>query len=301
MKNEMHTQHETTSGPDRRALLRSGGAVVAGMAGLAVAETALAGSANAAPGDAVVMGSVNTAGATATSLTSSVAAAPTFTVANTATFAPLRVSEQPVPATLPSLGSGDVANYGGDLYYTAGGTGGPFLGFVYTEWTASQIVTIIPTRALDTRAASGRKNILNASGNLDSAGRLLGGHAIVIDLSDLEVAAAAAFCNLTAVSPLASGFLTLWAEGTRPTTSSVNYSASSVVANFAVTGVSADDTVSIFASKTTHVLLDITAFSVGNANDQVNPAILPAAAASPSRLLATRARTGKLPSWAVRR
>jgi hypothetical protein len=302
MKNELHTQHEPAGAPDRRALLRTGGAVVAGMAALAVAETALADSASAAAGGPVVMGAANTADATSTTLTSSSGTAPTLAVANTGTFAPLRVTEQAIPATLPSLGSGDVANYGGDLYYTAGGTNGPFFGFVYTEWTASQVVPIIPTRVLDTRISSGRVNILNASGNLDSAGRLLGGHAIAVDLFGLEVGAVAAFCNLTAVAPLAGGFLTLWAGGTRPGTSSVNYPAQGVVANFAVTGVSDVDSVSIFASKTTHVLLDITAFSVGNAAAQLDPAILPAAAASPSQRLAARARSGgKLPSWAVRR
>jgi hypothetical protein len=299
MKDELHTQDEAASAPDRRALLRTGGAVVAGIAGLAVAETAMAGNASAAPGDPVVLGSVNTAGATATSVTSS-AAAPTFAVANTGTFAPLRVTEQAFPATLPALASGDVANYDGDLYYMAGGAGGPYFGFVYTEWTASQVVSIIPTRVLDTRGASGRTKILNPSGNLDGAGRLLAGHAIEIDLSDLQFGAAAAFCNITAVSPLAGGFMTLWAGGTRPATSSVNFPANSVVANFAVTGVSGDDSVSIFANKTTHVLLDITAFSVGTAN-QLNPDVLPVAAASQSQRLAARARSGKLPSWTVGR
>ena len=300
MKDELHIQDEKTSAPDRRALLRTGGAVVAGMAGLAVAEGAMAGSASAAPGDPVLLGSANTAGVTATSVTSS-AAAPTFAVANTGTAAPLRVTEQAFPATQPSLGSGDVANYDGDLYYSAGGVGGPFVGFVYTEWTASQVVSIIPQRVLDTRVPSGRTNILNPTGNLDSAGRLLGGHAIVIDLSGLQFAAAAAFCNLTVVTPLRGGFLTLWAGGTRPATSSVNFAANDVVGNFAVTGVSGADSVSIFANNTTHVVLDITAFSVGNPNQQLNPDILPAAAASPSQRLAARARSGNLPSWAAQR
>src|SRR6476619_5821445 len=99
MKDEMQTQRQTNSAPDRRALLRTGGAVVAGMAGLAVVESAMAGSASAAAGGPVVMGSVNTADATATSLTSSAGTAPTFALANTGTFAPLRVTEQAFPAT----------------------------------------------------------------------------------------------------------------------------------------------------------------------------------------------------------
>ena len=172
---------------------------------------------------------------------------------------------------------------------------------MYTEWTASQVIPIIPQRVLDTRGASGRGNIVNPAGNLDSAGRLLAGHQIQVDLSDLEVAAAAAYCNLTAVGPLAGGYMTLWPGGTRPATSSINFAANAVIANFAVTGVSGADTVSIFSSVTTHVLLDISAFSVGNSS-QINPDVLPAPAqTSPSRRLAARAQSGTLPDWYQRR
>jgi len=297
MKDQIRTE-ETTSGPDRRGLLRTGGAVVAGMAGLAIAETVAAGSASAAPGDPLVLGSTtNSSSAAATSLTSAVTTAATFAVANTAGTAPLKLVQQPLPAAAPALASGDLANYDGDLYYTAGGAGGPFFGFVYTEWTASQVIPIIPQRVLDTRGASGRVNIVNPAGNLDSAGRLLAGHQIQVNLSDLEVAAAAAYCNLTAVGPLAGGYMTLWPGGTRPATSSINFAAKAVIANFAVTGVSGADTVSIFSSVTTHVLLDVSAFSVGNPS-QINPDVLPAPTqTSPSQQLAARAKSGTLPPW----
>jgi hypothetical protein len=296
------TDTKRTSGPDRRRLLRTGGAVVAGMAGLAIAETVSAGSASAAPGDPLILGSTtNSSSAAATSLTSASTTAATFAVANTQGLAPLKVVEQSFPAAAPALASGDLANYDGDLYYTAGGAGGPFFGVVYTEWTASQVIPIIPQRVLDTRGVSGRVNIVNPGGNLDSAGRLLAGHQIQIDLSELEVAAAAAYCNLTAVGPLAGGFMTLWPGGTRPATSSINFAANAVIANFAVTGVSAVDTVSIFSSVTTHVLLDISAFSVGDSS-QVYQDVLPAPAqTSPNRRLAARAESGTLPHWYQRR
>jgi hypothetical protein len=117
-----------------------------------------------------------------------------------------------------------------------GATIGAFPGFVHTEFTANQVVTIIPQRILDTGTSAGRTHILNKTGNLDSSGRLLGGRTIKIDLSSLEVAAASAFCNLTVVLPLTRGFMTLFPGGTRPATSSINFTAGEVIANFAVTG-----------------------------------------------------------------
>jgi hypothetical protein len=298
MFHQARSEQEETNGLDRRVLLRTGGAaVLAGVAGLAVAETVTAASAGAAAGDSLVLGTANDSGTAPTSLTSADAAGPTLAVANTAGLAPLHLVEQPLPGSTPALTSGDLNNYAGDLYYTAGGTGGPFIGFVYTEVTANQLVTIKPQRILDTRTAAGRAHITNAAGNLDSAGRLLALHTIVISLASLEVAAEAAFCNLTAVLPLGVGNMRLWPGGARPATSSINFTRNAVIANFAVTGTSATDTVSIFSTATTHVLLDVTAFAVGNPG-QVNPAILASAGLSAtSQRLAARANAGTLPEW----
>jgi hypothetical protein len=187
MKDHNTTDIQPTSGPDRRSLLRTGGAVVAGMAGLAVTETVMAGSASAAQGDPLVCGSTsNDGGVSSTALTSAVTSAATLSLDNSAGFAPLNVREQPLNTqNPPNLSSGDLANYDGWLYYTTGDPNGPFTGFVYTEVTANQLVAIIPQRVLDTRRASGRVNIVNPGGNLDSAGRLLASHQIQIDLSGL--------------------------------------------------------------------------------------------------------------------
>jgi hypothetical protein len=167
---------------------------------------------------------------------------------------------------------------------------------VYTEFTASQVLSIVPQRILDTRTSTGRSHIKNRSGNLDSAGRLLAGHTIAIDLSSLEVDAESAFCNLTAVSPLKGGYMTLFAGGTRPRTSSINFAAHAVIANFAITGTSTTDTVSIYSSATSHVLLDITAFNVGSP-DQISSDILPKSTSRARQRLAARAEAGTLPSW----
>jgi hypothetical protein len=298
MFHQTRSEQEETSGLDRRVLLRTGGAaVLAGVAGLAVAETVTAAGAGALAGDPLVLGTTNDSGTAPTSLTSADAAGPTLAVANTAGLAPLHLVEQPLPGSAPALTSGDLNNYAGDLYYTAGGTGGPFIGFVYTEFTANQLVTITPQRILDTRTAAGRAQITNAAGNLDSAGRLLALHTIVISLASLEVAAEAAFCNLTAVLPLGPGNMRLWPGGARPATSSINFTANAVIANFAVTGTSAKDTVSIFSTATTHVLLDVTAFAVGN-RGQVKSTILASAGLSTtSQRLAARAKAGTLPEW----
>jgi hypothetical protein len=283
---------------NRRVLLRRGGAIVAAtVAGAAALEAVSAGDAQAAPGDSVIQGQSNDAGAAQTTLTSS-AATSTLAVANTGGHAPVNLAQQAFSSFTPAAG-GELENLDGDLFYTVDfGPGiGPVQGFVYTEFTANQVVTIVPRRILDTRTSAGRVHILNKAGNLDAAGRLLGLHTIRIDLSSLEIAAASAFCNLTVMAPLSAGFMTLFAGGARPPTSSINFTKGAVIANFAVTGTSNTDTVSIFSSATSHLLLDITAFNVGSPA-QINPAILPtSASAATNRQLAARAKAGTLPAW----
>lgn len=299
----MHDQSHQLAGNDRdvnrRTLLRRGGVIVAAtVAGVSAVEALNAGEAQSAPGDPVVQGQANDSGTVATSLTSGATTGATFTVANTGGHAPVGLAQQTF-ASFAAVTGGELANLDGVLYSTLdfGGTTGPLPGFVYTEFTANQVVTIVPQRILDTRGSSGRAHILNAAGNLDSSGRLLAGHTINIDLSSLEVAAASAFCNLTAVQPLAGGFMTLFPGGTRPATSSINFTAGAIIANFAVTGTSSTDTVSIYSAATSHVLLDITAFNVGNPAQIASSILPPSASSATSRQLAARAKAGTLPNW----
>ena len=298
MNDQSHQLSAHDRDVNRRALLRRSGVILAAtVAGAAAVEAVNAGDAQAAPGDPVLQGQSNDAATAQTTLTSS-ATTSTLAVANTGAHAPVKLAQQASSSFTPAAG-GELENLDGDLFYTVDfGPGiGPLQGFVYTEFTANQVVTIKPQRILDTRTSAGRVHILNKAGNLDSAGRVLGGHTINIDLSGLEVAAASAFCNLTVVSPLSGGFMTLFPGGTRPATSSINFTKGAVIANFAVTGTSNTDTVSIFSSATSHVLLDITAFNVGSPA-QINPVILPTSASgATNRQLAARAKAGTLPDW----
>jgi hypothetical protein len=282
---------------DRRSMLRRGAiAAVAGVAATGMLANAPAG---AAPGDNLVIGTANDSGAAQTSLTSSIGTAPTLSLANSGNEAPLGLVQQSGQAYVANVG-GELANLDGLLYYAEdfGGQFGVVPGFVFTEFSANQVMAITPQRVVDTRKATARTNITNAGGNLDSSGRLLAGHAIVIDLSGLAFAAESAFCNVTVVTPTADGFVTVYPGATRPATSSINYFKNITIANFAVCGVSSNDTVSVYAAATTHVILDILAFNVGNPS-QINPAVIPSAsgASATAARAAARVRAGAVPSW----
>jgi hypothetical protein len=300
-KQSRPSKQDASGNVDRRAILRTTGtAVVAGVAGLAVAETISATSANAAPGGNFILGQSNDASPSTTSLTSADDAGATLALANTGSGAPLNLKEVPTPASQPPLASGDLANYGGDLVYAAGGTGGPFIGFVYTPFVANQLVPITPQRVIDTRNANSRVNITNSVGNLDAAGRLLAGHTIVVNLIGLATGATAAYCNLTAVLPLGGGFMTLWPGGPRPATSSINFTAGAIIANFAVTGItnsSTAATVSIFSAATTHVILDVTAFAVGAPSQITSGLSSTSGQAAAHGQQSAQAAAGTLPKW----
>ncbi|HEX8094179.1 MAG TPA: hypothetical protein VF542_10140, partial [Jatrophihabitans sp.] len=144
---------------NRRALLRAGG-VVAGIAGIGTYAAASAPSAGAASGDPVLMGAANDAG-TADTVVTTAAFAPTLLLSNTGSGAPLRLGER-TSADLPTADSGDLLNDNGDLLFAHGQS---LLASVYTSLSASQLIPVIPLRALDTRTTAGRANILNGTGN----------------------------------------------------------------------------------------------------------------------------------------
>lgn len=254
---------------DRRALLRAGG-VVAGIAGIGAYAGANAPSAGAAAGAPVLMGATNNAGTASTALTAATAG-PTLVLANTATNGvPLRLAEHAVPPSEVGV-SGDLTNIRGDLRYTHSSDYAP--ASVYTELTASQLIPVPPFRVVDTRTSWGRRYIQTGDDSFDSSGRLLGGHPVLISLQEEVLGGTAVYANLTVTQPVSSGFLTLWPGGTRPGTSSLNYSAGQTVANFCVSGLYRDK-VRLYAKSTTHVVLDVVAFVVYSSSD-INDAVLP--------------------------
>jgi hypothetical protein len=204
---------------------------------------------------------------------------------NAGTGVPLRLAAHPAPEFADS---GDLMNIDGDLCFAHGDY---WVGSVYTSLSASQLIPVRPFRAVDTRTTAGRANILNRSGNLDSAGRLIGGHTIEIDLGDHVFQGTAVYANLAVIQAVASGYLTVWPSGTRPGTSALNHAAGQVVSNFCVSGLSFADTVRVYAKATTHVLMDVVAFAAGGPEDVNGPLL----AATGDARLAAPAR--KPPAW----
>jgi hypothetical protein len=185
--------------------------------------------------------------------------------------------------------------------------------WVYTTFTANQLVPVTPTRVLDTRTQTGRAAILDGIGNLDGQGRLIGGHAITVRLDGLVLGGTALHANLTVVLPTNAGFASLLPgnldlNGKQPSTSNVNYNPNDVAPNFTLTAITEDtghltsDAVKIYSSSTTHLLLDVVGFTV-NAPGQVNPAILPLSASASNKAVVPALSRAELyrtkkPDWA---
>jgi hypothetical protein len=266
-------------------LLTRGGVVVAGAVGAGVAVTAAAGPASAAAGDPILQDTVNNAGTsvTPTELDASNNTSPALILANagvdTSTTPSgagpalrLTPSGQSVP-TASAVGGDLTATSDGSLYFTHHFPTTPTPTIVsapvYTEATANVYAQLAaPVRVLDTRSPSGRANIVNASGNLDSTGRLKAGKTIYVNLDSQVYFAEAVFANLTVTGAAGSGYLTLWSGAvTRPAVSSIDFAATGSLANFVSSGVAEYSTtilnvVAIYASQTTQVILDVAAFSL---------------------------------------
>jgi hypothetical protein len=292
----------------RRALLTRGGAVVAGAVGAGVAVAAAAAPASAAPGDPVLQGQANAVGtnvpATEIQAISNNASAPTPTVVVTNTGSPAAGEASPPLRITPAASGLDspaantaggdmVATNDGNLWFThAVPNVGTFPAAVHTDANSNSFAPLAgPYRILDTRTSAGRSHVLDPTGKFDSTGRLLAGKIIHIDLSLLVTFGDAVTSNLTVTKPASGGYLTLWsgAGATRPTASSINFVAGQTIANLTVSGIAAysstkTDTIAIYASVTTHVILDVAGFNVGYFA-QVNPAY-----AAASMRTATRAQ-----------
>lgn len=135
---------------------------------------------------------------------------------------------------------------------------------------------ITPVRLLDTREP-------NDSGLPLGAGATTS--VTVAGVAGVPSSASAVVLNVTAVSPTAAGYLTVWpAGGPKPGTSNLNFVAGDVVPNLVTVGVGAGGQVSIFNfAGATHVVVDI----MGWFDDAGGFAPL----GTPSRLLDTREGT----------
>jgi hypothetical protein len=318
----MNEEREPARTVGRRRLLRRAGGVAAGVGAAAVVGATVTPSpASAAAGGSLVLGQSNDAGTAATGLTAAKGTSGTLALANTAAPATdkddfdlvgpqLRLVPPAASANLQKTAYDEVGSVGvtndGTMWLVAEEG---YADWVYTTFTANQLTPITPTRILDTRTAAGRAFIINASGNLDSTGHLLGGHSIQVDLGALVYFGTAVHANLTVIFPQGTGFATLMPGAQpivgQPTTSNLNFTPNVVTQNFALTAIDVvgdnTDVVKIYSSHLTHVVLDVFAFTV-NSPGQVNPEVLPGASAATAKALkvtksrAEMARAGK-PTW----
>jgi hypothetical protein len=118
--------------------------------------------------------------------------------------------------------------------------------------TALQFVSVVPCRVADTR---------NAPGQFGGPAITGGTHRdFVIPQSACNIpgSAAAYSLNVTVVPPGPLGYLTMWPAGqTMPVLSTLNSVDGRVKANAAIVPAGQNGAISIFASNTTHVVLDI--------------------------------------------
>jgi hypothetical protein len=277
-----HAERDTrTHTMARRALLSRGGIVAVGVAGASVVAAAAAAPASAAPGDPILQDAVNSAGtsATPTELDAANDTTPAFILTNTGVDASnsgagpaIRLTPSAATGAVPTASSvgGDLTTTSdGSLWFTHGFSTGPFAAPVLTEATGNVYAPLsAPSRVLDTRQASSRTNIVNPGGNLDSSGRLLKGKTIFINLDGLVFFAEAVFANLTVTGTASAGFLTVWSGAASvPNASTINFGAKATLSNFMSCGIAEFSTaitnvIAIHAAVTTHVILDVTAFSL---------------------------------------
>ena len=293
------TEESTDNPLARRSLLR-GGAVAAGAAGALILGAAQSPRAEAADGDAVLVGRAQS-GVTSTSLQiegQALNTVPTLTLLNANGPSLFLQPLAPDWAGAPAVGS--ITNTTiGPLVRVDGGSSGPVTTYLATGLDLDTLplpVAITPTRLLDTRSAGGRASILRSStGAIDSNGRLVGGGwiDIAVDAANQDFTLAAAFLNVTSTQSLGNGYLTICPPGPKPASSNLNFTKGVTIANAAFIGVGVVGTqfaVRIYASTTTHVVLDLTGATVSN---EPGPASQAASQQGTAASAQRRARTSR--------
>jgi hypothetical protein len=273
----------------RRALIRRAATVAAaGIGGIAATEMLSAGPAAAAAGDPLNLGELNNADDQKTIITSTAPSA-TLDVRHSGKIANLRLAPvddsqdyggDPIHGDLAGTMLGgelinltETVDLGGGatqdidtLFWMAGdnaAAGLDNLAVVLTTATGTVFVPFGPFRALDTRSSSLRTHILNGPAVLDSQHRLIGGKTLVLDLSDFVEFAYSVHFNLTVTTSTSGGYLTAFGsqdtngDPDQPLASNINFAKGQVIANHGISPLSSDGTLYIFASSTTHVVLDI--------------------------------------------
>ncbi len=280
------------AGLDRRQLLRRS-ALFAGVAAVGGTAGALAapGTANAADGDNVVAGATTTS-TSQTTLQITGGGTPTLSLKNDNGPS---LFLQPLASDFPGqLDLGEVANTELGPLIGVDSELGQTTTYVATGIDLADLPTPYalpsPVRLLDTRTTAGRAKILRMSTSaLDSSGRLRAGAWIdvSVEVATGEFQIDAAYTNLTVVGPAAGGYLSLYAPGNRPATSTLNFVARQVLANgtFVSTGIVLGHyAVRLYTSQLTHALIDLTGVTIrGSASTPTATAAKPGARAATTK------------------
>jgi hypothetical protein len=125
-------------------------------------------------------------------------------------------------------------------YYTAGATG------------AGGFVAIQPTRVMDTRNAFGN---YGAEAGSDALELIIGG------TPSVPRSANAISANITAVTPTAAGFVTVWPDGeAQPTASNLNYRAGETLANGITIGLGSLKGINLYRTGEPSLIVDVNGY-----------------------------------------
>lgn len=149
----------------------------------------------------------------------------------------------------------------------------------------ARYVPVPPTRLLDTRTLPGRPG---------AAETVL---APVMQAHGVPSDASAAAITVTATDAAAPGFVTVWGDGIRPATSTLNLDAiGDTHANLAIIPIGADGAIRLFTQSGTHLVVDLAGVFVPAAT-AAGGRLVPL---GPARLLDTRLAGGELTAHTVR-
>ncbi|MEJ7801084.1 MAG: DUF4331 domain-containing protein, partial [Ilumatobacter sp.] len=147
--------------------------------------------------------------------------------------------------------------------------------------STSTITTVTPERLLETREEFGQ---VGYTGTQPKAGQTITLN--VTGNAGVPADAKAVFVNVTSVDSIAPGFVTVWdCEGTRPTTSALNYEPGVVIPNFVAAPIGADGAICLYTSAGTDLLVDLMG---------VVPAGSTYVPATPGRIVDTRESFGPI-------
>jgi photosystem II stability/assembly factor-like uncharacterized protein len=132
----------------------------------------------------------------------------------------------------------------------------------YANPNVPNLVSVEPARLLDSRSGSG----LDTTDHQHlGVGPVRGGTTYVLPVAGrggVPIGVSTAIVNVTSTEPQGPGFLTVYpCDVSRPNSSTLNYIVGQTVANAVTTRISANGTICVYTLATTHLIVDVNAYS----------------------------------------